>query len=494
MYKVHAWKRIHLVGIGGINMSAVAKLLLASGAALTGSDLAASEFTDELKAKGVKIAIGPHDERNVQADCQAVIHTSASREDNPECLAAKHRHLPDISNFEFLGEWFIDKDVVLVTGTHGKSTTTALLGSICTVVGLDPTIVIGSKVAAWPDANLRIGQSNWVIIEGDEYAKHFLSFHPTALIINNIELDHTDVFKDMEDVRHTFERLLRQTKRGAVVVANGESEEVMKAVRTIKMHEMKVIRFGRQETIKLPSQAYEAVMNYNRGPNVTNISIKYNGSERLLQTPLIGGFNAMNITAAAVMAKELGVKDEAIESAVKDFKGLWRRMELIGEQAGVPVYSDYGHHPTAVRETLAAIKQAFPDKRIVLCFQPHHKNRTKHLFDELAICFDQADVLVLCEIYDVPGRSAPEDADMTSQKLLAAVDSHLSSADSQRTTDDRRLKITEYAADPEAAVKQTFALLKPGDICIVMGAGDIDAHLREQMQKAKSKEQNSGGL
>ncbi len=470
---VHAWKRIHLVGIGGINMSAVAKLLLASGATLTGSDLSESDNTNELKTKGIKIAIGPHDERNVPADCQALIHTSASRVDNPERVAAKNRNLPDISNFEFLGEWFKDKDVVLVTGTHGKSTTTALLGSICSAAGLDPTVIIGSKVAGWPDSNLRIGQSNLVIIEGDEYAKHFLSFHPKALIINNIELDHTDVFKDLDDVRHTFERLLRQTKHEAVIVVNGESEEVMKAVRTIKMHEMKVIRFGRKETIKLPSQAYEAIMNYNRGANVTNITIKYSGSERLLQTPLIGGFNAMNVVAAAVMAKELGAKDETIESAVKDFKGIWRRMELVGEQAGAPIYSDYGHHPTAVRETLTAVKQAFPDKRIVLCFQPHHKNRTKHLFDELVTCFDQADALVLCEIYDVPGRSAPEDADMTSQKLLEAIKAKNSKLAS------------EYAPDPAAAIKQTFALLKPGDICIIMGAGDIDAVLREQMKIKK---------
>jgi UDP-N-acetylmuramate--alanine ligase len=465
---VHALKRIHLVGIGGINMSAVAKLLVKSGVLVSGSDLGDSEAIQDLQKLGIKIAIGPHDERNVPEDCQAVIYTSASKEDNPERLAAKHRNLQAFSNFEFLGEWFKDKKVILVTGTHGKSTTTALLAGMCIKGNLDPTVIIGSRLPDWPDVNLRIGQSELVIIEGDEYAKHFLSFHPAGLIINNIELDHTDIFKDLDDVSHAFERLLRQTKKDATVVVNGESAEVMKVVKSIKLHGFKILTFGRRETVKLQSQAYDAMMESARVKDATEIQIKYGTEDWQLRTTLMGAYNAMNVTAAAVMAKELGASAEAIQQAVADFKGIWRRMELLGERNGALVFSDYGHHPTAVRETLAAVKQAYPDKRIVLCFQPHHKNRTKHLFDEFSACFDQADVLVLCEIYDVPGRSAPEDSDVTSVKLLEAIKV-------------KSPKITaEYAADPTAAIKQTFTILKPGDICIFMGAGDMDARLRSE--------------
>ena len=469
MLNVHVLKRFHLVGIGGINMSAVAKLLARSGITITGSDLADSEAIAELKSLGIKIAIGPHDERNVPEDCQMVIHTSASKEENPERQAAIHRHLSDISNFEFLGEWFKDKKIILVTGTHGKSTTTALLGQMCVKSNLDPTVIIGSRVPGWPDANLRVGKSDLVIIEGDEYAKHFLSFHPAGLIINNIELDHTDVFADLDDVRHAFERLLRQTKKDAVVVVNGESVEAMKAVKSIKLHGFKTITFGRRETVKLQSEAHDAMMESSRVKDATEIKIKFGIEDWNLKTSLMGTYNAMNVTAAAVMAKELGASSEAIQQATLDFKGIWRRMELLGERGGAKVFSDYGHHPTAVRESLTAVKQAYPDKRIVLCFQPHHKNRTKHLFDEFLNCFDQADALVLCEIYDVAGRDAAEDADVTSVMLLDAIKAK-----------SPKIK-AEYAPDPTAAIKQTFALLKPGDFCIFMGAGNLDAYLRNEL-------------
>ncbi len=253
MLNLKKMTNIHLVGIGGINMSAVAKLLLRSGFTVTGSDVKQTEITDELAAKGVKISIGPHDERQVSADCQLVVHTSAAPDDNPERVAAKNRHLPDLSNFEWLGEWFKDKKVVLVTGTHGKSTTTGLLAAMCIQGGLDPTVIIGSKMPDWPDGNLRLGESDLVIIEGDEYAKHFLSFHAAALIINNIELDHVDVFKDIDDMRHTFERLLRQTKVGAIVVYNADSDQAAKAVESVKLHPINSLAFVKQQT---QDQAY----------------------------------------------------------------------------------------------------------------------------------------------------------------------------------------------------------------------------------------------
>ncbi|MFA6160828.1 MAG: UDP-N-acetylmuramate--L-alanine ligase [Patescibacteria group bacterium] len=484
MLDVHKLKRVHLVGIGGISMSAVAKLLSQSGVIVSGSDLAETPITKELQAKGIKVIIGPHDERNLAEDCQAVIHTSASRDDNPERIAAKGRHISDLSNFEFLGEWFKDKKVVLVTGTHGKSTTTALLGNMCIKGGLDPTVIIGSRVPGWPDANLRLGNSDLVIIEGDEYARHFLDFHPSALIINNIELDHTDIFKDVDDMRHTFERLLRQTKKDAIVVVNGESEQAMKAVDTIKLHEMKVVKFGRSSTVKLKSQSYDAMMESSHGAKGMEVKINFGAENWKLESSLIGDYNAMNVAAAAVMAHELGAASEAIWTAVKEFAGIWRRMEFVGDLNGAQVYSDYGHHPTAVRETIAGVKQAFPDKRVVLCFQPHHKNRTKQLFDDFVTCFDQADVLILCEIYDVAGRSAVEDADMSSQKLLDAIKDRFSGIEDRDSSLDNRNSITEsrvleYAPNPDAAVKRTFELLQPGDVCVVMGAGDIDGFLRK---------------
>jgi len=476
MFHVHNWKRVHLVGIGGINMSAVAKLLLAAGVRVTGTDVADSEIVRELAQRGVPMLIGPHDERHVPPDCDALIYTSAAPEDNPERVAARNRKIPEVNNFEWLGLWFGDKRVVLVTGTHGKSTTTALLGQMCNVGGLDPTVIVGSKLSAWTEGNLRIGKSDLVIIEGDEYAKHFLAFHPAAIIINNIELDHTDVYADVADVRKTFERLLHQVKLGGTVVANGEQEQVNTAVKPfIATKQLKVTRFGKGDGSKLKVSSSKLDDEVTVGWKDGSLHVKIETGKEVLElfSSLMGAYNGMNIAAAAIMARELKVNDEAIKQTVSDFKGIWRRMELLTTRDGVPVYSDYGHHPTAVRSALDALRESFPDKRIVLCFQPHHKNRTKHLFDDFVTCFDRADILVLCEIYDVAGRNAPEDEDMTSGKLLDAI---------QLRIKNEELKIqSQYASDPDEAVKVTLSLLKPNDVCVFMGAGDMDAAVRKTL-------------
>ncbi len=476
MLNIKSLKRVHLVGIGGINMSAVAKLLLHQGFVVTGSDVKQTEITDEVQAKGAQVFIGPHDERNVPVDCQLVIHTSAAPEDNPERVVAKNRHLPDLSNFEWLGEWFKENKVVLVTGTHGKSTTTGLLAAMCILGGLDPTVIIGSKMPDWPEGNLRLGESDLVILEGDEYAKHFLNFHAAALIINNIELDHVDVFKNIDDMRHTFERLLRQTKTGAAVIYNADYEQAVRAVESIKLHPVNGLGFVRNQKAEQVGHVMQAVYEYRREGEVTKIVLKHKDTELNLESKLFGAYNVQNTVAAALMARELGVADEFIVKAAQEFTGIWRRMELIGEQNGVPIYSDYGHHPTAVRSALDGLREAFPDKRLVLCFQPHHKNRTKELFNDFVTCFDRADVLILCEIYDVAGRNAKEDESMSSKLLLQEI---------QKREVARPLVQIEYAPDPESAIDRTLALLQPGDVVVVMGAGDIDEALRIQIKNQK---------
>ncbi len=477
MLNVKTWKRVHLIGIGGINMSAVAKLLVKSGHTVTGSDVKTSEATDELIKMGIKIAIGPHDERNLPNDAQAVVHTSAAPESNPERLAAKARNLPDITNFEWLGSWFKGDKVVLVTGTHGKSTTTAVLGKMCEDGGLDPTVVVGSRLSEWPDGNLRVGKSDLVIIEGDEYAKHFLEFSPAAVIVNNIELDHTDVYKDLDDIRKTFEKLLHQAKKGGTVVANGESDPVRLALKPfMATNVLKTVFFGDvpESVAHVPgspvtAKDLEAKTHIKWEDGQTKVRIEKSGWVLDLESNLLGRHNGMNVAAAALMAHELGAEDQAIKKASSEFNGIWRRMELLTERDGVKIFSDYGHHPTAVSANIQALREAFPDKRLVLCFQPHHKNRTKQLFDQFAACFDRADVLILCEIYDVAGRDADGDADMSSQKLLDAVKNREMA---------RPLTDMEYAPDPATAVKRTLELIKPGDVCVFMGAGDMDGEVR----------------
>lgn len=470
-------------------MSAVAKILKKADIKVTGSDVKESEITKEMEALGIKVVIGPHDERNVPSDCDGIIHTSAVPHTNPERVAAKHRHITDINNFQWMGAWFKGQQTVVVAGTHGKSTVTALLGLMCVEADLDPTVIVGSKISGWKDHNFRLGNSDLVIVEGDEYAKHFLEFHPEALIINNLELDHTDIYPNIDELRKTFERLIRQTKIGATIVANGEFEQIHTALKPLMAtRKLNVNYFGRKQSFGKSVSILRNEVRATAGSRVADAELKMHdikiqwqdeklrvtiagaSGEFKLISNLIGAYNGLNLVAATLMARHLGASDQAIQKVAEDFPGIWRRMELITEKNGVKIFSDYGHHPSAVSAVISAVREAYPDKRLVLCFQPHHKNRTKHLWPDFVTCFDRADALVLCEIYDVAGRAAPEDVDVTSQKLLQEI---------KARDIARPLEHMEYAPNPESAVNQTLKLLKDGDICVFMGAGDIDAALRK---------------
>ncbi|MBU2566343.1 hypothetical protein KKG46_02155, partial [Patescibacteria group bacterium] len=310
MKNVQNWKSVHLIGIGGISMSAVAKILLDAGVSVTGSDVYASEITKDLEERGIKIAIGPHDERNIPDQCDGVIHTSAAPDSNPERIATKNRNIQDFDNFQFLGAWFKGKRMIVVTGTHGKSTVTAILGQICIAGGLDPTVLVGSKVPGWPDQNLHLGKSDLVIIEGDEYAKHFLEFHPFAVIINNLELDHTDVYKNIDELRKTFERLLRQTVNQGMVIANGESTQINTALKPlIATGKLQVQKFGHAKN-QIPGELMDVVVKTKWDKGILSVNISGKDIQLELESKLIGDYNGMNIASATLMAKHLGVEDE----------------------------------------------------------------------------------------------------------------------------------------------------------------------------------------
>ncbi len=422
-------------------MSAVAKLLLAAGVRVSGSDRVENEQTRLLKDRGAVIFIG-HAATNLASDIDLVIYTSAVPADNSERVEARRRGIRELTNFEFLGEWTKDKRTILVTGTHGKSTTTAMLGSILMEAKLNPTILVGSVVPGFSDGNIQCGSSDLWVIEGDEYARHFLAFHPFGVIINNLELDHTDIFSSLEDMVAAFRELLGRVQDHGVVVWNERDERVRQL-----MHE---------ESERLEARGIQLV------------SFDTTTSIPSLHVP--GEMNAMNARAAVSTARVLGVSEDSIAIALSSFRGIWRRFELLSDSDDVLVYSDYGHHPTAVAATLRAAHERYPERRIVLCFQPHQHNRTRHLFLDFVMSFDEADELVVCEIYDVAGREEAEDQKISSRDLVDAIIRH----DADRGVARR----VEYAENPEIAVRRIKELAKPGDCVIVMGAGDIDAAAR----------------
>lgn len=445
-------------------MSAVAKLLRHMGVVVTGSDLHESAMTKELQTMGIQVAKG-HSEAHLPENTDLVIYTSASTEQNPEREEAKKRGVYQVNNFEFLGEWALDRHTVLVTGTHGKSTTTSMLGLMCVQSGLDPTVIVGTKVPGFPEGNLRIGSSDLTIIEGDEYARHFLCFRPNALLMNNIELDHTDVYATLDDVMNAFRDMMHQVRDGGLIVANADDSRVSTLVGqergALEKRHVRIVTFG------FGRHADVSVADLSVKPGEQIFALRGTDSIVSRYTMHIPGkMNVLNAIGALTMARELGASANASRLALSEFKGVWRRFELISEADRVTVVSDYGHHPTAVASTLDATQAFYPHRRIVLCFQPHHRNRTKHLFDEFVASFDKADALVLAEIYDVAGRDQEEDANVSSKELLQAV--------TIRDHERNARRDLAYAHNPEDALHVLTHWKKPGDVILVMGAGDID--------------------
>ncbi len=470
---VHDVCRVHLVGIGGINMSAVAKLLLAAKVRVSGSDAAENEQTELLRERGVDIRIGSAAE-NVPSDAEILVYSSAVPMNDPERKEARRLEIPEWTNFQFLGEYFKNEKTVVVCGTHGKSTTTAMLSLVARAADLDATVIVGSKVPQFPEGNLMLSSQRSVvgsrlfIVEGDEYERHFLYFHPDAVLLNNIELDHVDVFPDLASVVAAFRELILKITYGGILVANVGDTNVRKLLtqeaEALELLKLRIVYFNSDG-----EDTWKVLEEFNAG--ITHVTIEKPGMTMRFDLNVAGAFNAVNATGAALMARELGADWPTIAVGLVSFTGIWRRMELLRDKDDIRIYSDYGHHPTAVTATLVAAKEMSMGSRIILCFQPHHRNRIKHLFFEFVTSFDLADSLVLCEIYDVAGRDAHEDKTISSKDLTDAIIRH----DADRGV----TRVVDYASDPVSAVKRTLKMAEPGDIVIIMGAGDIDEALRK---------------
>jgi UDP-N-acetylmuramate--alanine ligase len=461
--QIESLRQVHFTGIGGINMSGVAKILARVGVRVSGSDAARSEATKELEALGVPISIG-HDAKHVPADCDLLIYSSAVPEKNPERLEARTRGIRELTNFEFLGHWTAGKRTVLITGTHGKSTTTSLAGLLFVAAHQDPTVIVGSRVPGFSDGNVRFGNSDLVVIEGDEYAKHFLEFRPSAVILNNIELDHTDVFPDLAAIMDAFHEMLDRVVDGGLVIANADDPNVQtligRARGSLDERGIRIRTFG------FGSHANYQIKDHlsRTGEQVFALRDEQGKTVRFrLHVP--GRMNVMNAAAAAALCASTGLLLQELVESVAEFNGIWRRFEKISDKDGVIVISDYGHHPTAVSATLEAAKSFYQGKRIVLAFQPHHRNRTKRLFDAFVPSFDRADALLLVEIYDVAGRENAEDADISSRDLQDAIVRR----DSERAV----TRSVEYAPNPDEALAVLKRWAREGDVVVVMGAGDI---------------------
>jgi UDP-N-acetylmuramate--alanine ligase len=428
--------RIHIIGIGGIGVSAVAKLMLQQGVSVSGSDATASDLTQELIDLGATVSIG-HDASNLPNDVELVIYSDAVPEDNPERQAAAEQGIEQLSYFKYLGQLSKNYKTIVVSGTHGKSTTTAMLGKVLEAAGLDPTVVVGTKVPGWELGNLRIGSSDLLVVEGCEHMAHMLELDPWAVVLTNIEEEHLDYYRDLDHIRNTFQELVDKVPKDGFVVRNTDDSESMRL------------------KVKVKDLVY---------------SLKSKPDDLELQVP--GDFNISNALAAVAASEQLSVDPDIALKSLLEFSGVWRRFEIVGQFEGATIVSDYAHHPTAIKKTLEAAREKYSGQRLVVCFQPHQHSRTRELFDDFIDAFDPADILILSEIYEVAGRTEDEEPISSRDLVYSIQDYDVPQGNSREVV---------YVENLNEAERELRDRIKEGDLVVVMGAGDIDEVARNLM-------------
>ena len=448
-------KNVHIIGAGGIGVSAVARLLYRRGMTVTGSDGSASEITRELDAAGISISIG-HGAKNVPTECDLVIYSTAVPSNNVERAEATARGIRQISYPECIGELTRTMRTIAVSGTNGKSTTTAMLALMLERGGLDPTVILGSKVPTFPEKNLRIGASDLFVLEACEHQAHFLLYTPSTIVLTNVEEDHLDYYRDLAHIQETFQKYIERLPADGLLALNADdhvsANELVTSARTVT--------YGIEHAADVMATELRVVSGEQR------FHIVRGGAdlgEFTLRVP--GRFNVMNALAAATVAFDSVVSVDAVQETLAAFTGIWRRFERVGERDGATIISDYGHHPTAIAGTLAAARDFYEGRRVVLAFQPHHHNRTKNLFDEFVASFDGADVVLLAEVYDVAGREEDADGQVSSRDLVDAT--------KRRDRERGATRDIRYASDLSALQKMLESVIAPNDVVLIVGAGDI---------------------
>ncbi len=447
---------VHFIGIGGISMSALAELLHAQGFHVSGSDLKSSPLTEHLESLGIKVSY-PQQASNIPEDCSVVIYTAAVHSDNPEMVRATELELPILERKDLLGQIMKQyRHVAGIAGSHGKTSTTSMLSLMLMEGALDPTVLVGG-VLDGIGGNLRMGSDNFLVAEACEYCNSFLSFYPTDAIILNIEAEHLDFFKDLEDIRHSF-RLYSEILPGSgTLVINGDIENLPELTDGLAP---KVITYGLCDTAA-DCTAYDYA--------ATNCSFDKNGFgsydlyERgnflgRLSLRVIGMHNISNSVAAAALAFSYGVSFDAVASALQKYTGTHRRFEYKGTVNGIRIYDDYAHHPSEISATLSAARACVSGKEKLWCvFQPHTFSRTKAFLTEFGEALSLADTVVLADIYSASREKDPGD---------------ISSADIASLIKEKGKEVYHFHTFDEIE-KFISANCKPDDLLITMGAGDI---------------------
>jgi len=438
-------RKIHLIGIGGSGMSGIAEILLNLGFTITGSDLRSTEITERLVSLGARVFIG-HSPVNVK-NCDVVVFSSAVKQDNPEIIAARGRNIPVIGRPEMLSELMRMKYGICIAGTHGKTTTTSMTGTVLTKGNIDPTIIVGGRVADF-GGGAKIGKSHYLVLEADEYDRTFLRLTPVIAVVTNIDLEHLDCYRDMDDIQDAFLQFVNKVPFfGSVILCIDDSgvQRIMPGV------ERNIITYGisRQADVRAENIRFEEM--------VTEFDVVSFGTclgKITLHLP--GLYNVRNALAAITVGREMGMKLEDVAEALEEYRSVSRRFEVKGESCGVTVVDDYAHHPTEIIATLKGARSGF-NKRIIAVFQPHLYSRTRDFYEDFGRAFINTDILIVTDIY--PAREAPIEG--VSGRLVA---------EAAQMAGHRNV---QYIEKRDKLVDVLGEILKENDMVITFGAGDI---------------------
>ncbi len=436
---------IHMVGIGGSGMNGIAEVLINMGFTVTGSDLSASAAVRRLEKLGATVFIG-HGAENV-GEADVLIKSTAIPDSNPELATARERGIPIIPRAEMLAELMRLRTGIAVAGTHGKTTTTSLLATVFTEAGLDPTVIIGGKLNTY-GSNARLGEGDYLIAEADESDGSFLRLAPILTVVTNIDKDHLDFYDNQDAIDLSFMRFMNSTPFYGMNVVCGDDPGVQRLLPLIKRP---CLTYGLGKNNKLRG---EIVSSHLRSLFKVYLDGEEWGEVTVAQP---GTHNVLNALACIGVALEVGLDKEEIISGLGNFGGVGRRFERKGESKGVIVVDDYGHHPAEIMANLRTAKECYPDRRLVVAFQPHRFSRTKALFGEFCKAFDDADVLLLTEIY--PASESP----------IPGV-SGLSLAQGIKQVSETKV---QFFPDFDSLEKRLKDILRPGDLFMTQGAGSV---------------------
>ncbi|MCY4205083.1 MAG: UDP-N-acetylmuramate--L-alanine ligase [Bacteroidetes bacterium] len=440
-------RHVHMVGIGGIGMSSIASVLLAREYRVTGSDLSLSELTDKLETQGAVIYEG-HDEKQVSGADVVVYSSAVDVNQNPETQAAIAQRIPLIPRAEMLGELMRMKYGVGVSGTHGKTTATSMVGYVVAEGGFDPTIIVGGKVTEL-NSNAVSGEGDIIVIEADEYDRTFLRLTPALAVITTIEADHLEIYGDIEEVYRAFTAFAASVPFFGAAIVCLDDPGVQAIIGRI---DRRVVTYGTAR------QAMVRAERIQQQGQTTHFDVFASGNLLgSIHLRALGLHNVRNALAAITVGMELDIDFVRIKSGLELFAGVQRRFQVLGEGHDILVIDDYAHHPTEVVATLAAASEGYPDRRIVGIFQPHLYSRTNDFKDEFARSFFNADVMIVTEIY--PAREAPVPG-VTGELLveLAITRGH---------------RDVRYIKRKETVLTALQEICMPGDVVLFMGAGDI---------------------